>query len=142
VGQRPDPSVWRVARCVLVTETNAEAEEYLADSTNALSYYYSFFRYNFSAVRKALFMIKPDPDMPDEAATVDVIKRAQVLAGDPSRVLDRLVALRDEIGHFGTLLMTGHDWDQPRLWRRSMELLAKEVMPRFQRHAEATLPAF
>ena len=29
-------------------------------------------------------------------------------------------------------------WDQPKLWRRSMELLATEVMPRFSRHAEAT----
>jgi hypothetical protein len=27
--------------------------------------------------------------------------------------------------------MAGHDWDQPKLWRRSMELLATEVMPRF-----------
>lgn len=141
VGQDPDPSVWRVSRCVLVTETNAAAEEYLADSNNALSYYYSFFRHNFSVARKALFMLKPDPDMADEAATVDVIKRSQVIAGSPSRVLDQLVALRDEAGHFGTLLMTGHDWDQPKLWRRSMELLANDVMPRFQRHADATLPA-
>ena len=141
VGRDPDPSVWRVARCILVTETNAEAEAYLADSNNALSYYYSFFRHNFSVARKALFMIKPDPDMADEAATVDVIKRSQVIAGSPSRVLDRLVALRDEAGHFGTLLMAGHDWDQPKLWRRSMELLARDVMPRLQRHADATLPA-
>jgi alkanesulfonate monooxygenase SsuD/methylene tetrahydromethanopterin reductase-like flavin-dependent oxidoreductase (luciferase family) len=141
VGRVPDPSIWRVARCVLVTETNAEAEEYLADSNNALSYYYSFFRHNFSVARKALFMLKPDPDMTDEAATVDVIKRAQVIAGSPSRVLDQLVALRDEAGHFGTLLVTGHDWDQPKLWRRSMELLARDVMPRFQKHADATLPA-
>jgi alkanesulfonate monooxygenase SsuD/methylene tetrahydromethanopterin reductase-like flavin-dependent oxidoreductase (luciferase family) len=133
--------VWRVARCVLVTETNAEAEEYLVDSNNALSYYYSFFRFTFSVVRKALYMIKPDPEMPDEAATIDVIKRSQVIAGSPRRVLDQLVALRDEIGHFGTLLMTGHDWDQPKLWRRSMGLLAREVMPQFQRHADATLPA-
>ncbi|HLW58703.1 MAG TPA: LLM class flavin-dependent oxidoreductase [bacterium] len=137
-GRRPDPSVWRVARCVLVTETNAQAEDYLADSTNALSYYYSFFKYTLSTVRKALFMIKPTPDMPDEEATVDVIKHAQVMAGTPDRVLDQLVALRDDIGHFGTLLITGHDWDQPMLWRRSMELLAKEVMPRFQGHADAT----
>jgi alkanesulfonate monooxygenase SsuD/methylene tetrahydromethanopterin reductase-like flavin-dependent oxidoreductase (luciferase family) len=70
-----------------------------------------------------------------------VIKRSQVIAGSPGRVLDQLVALRDEAGHFGTLLVTGHDWDQPKLWRRSMELLAKDVMPRFQRHADATLPA-
>lgn len=141
VGERPDPSVWRVSRCVLVAETNAEAEEYLADSNNGLAYYYSFFRHNFSVARQALFMLKPDPDMSDGAATVDAIKRAQVIAGSPSRVLDQLVALRDEIGHFGTLLMTGHDWDQPQLWRRSMELLAREVMPRLRKHADATLPA-
>ncbi|HLJ60063.1 MAG TPA: LLM class flavin-dependent oxidoreductase [bacterium] len=141
VGARPDPTVWRVSRCVLVTETDAEAEDYLADPTNGLSYYYAFFRHSFAVGRKALFMIKPDPEMPDEAATVDVIKRSQVISGTPGRVLDQLVALRDETGHFGTLLMTGHDWDRPRLWRRSMELLARDVMPRFQRHADATFPA-
>ncbi len=138
-GRRPDPSIWRVARCVLVTETDSEADDYLADSTSALSYYYSFFRHNFMVARQALYMLKPDPDMSDDTATVDAIKRAQVIAGSPTRVLDQLVALREETGHFGTLLMTGHDWDHPRLWRRSMELLAGDVMPRFQKHADATL---
>jgi len=38
----------------------------------------------------------------------------------------------------GTLLMAGHDWDRPALWRRSMELLARDVMPRFGAHAAAT----
>lgn len=135
-GRRPDPAVWRVARCVLVTGSDAEADDYLADPANGLSYYYTFFRHSFSLGRKALFMIKPDLEMPDDAVTVDGIKRAQVIAGSPARVLDQLVALRDEVGHFGTLLMTGHDWDQPALWRRSMELLARDVMPRFSRHAE------
>jgi hypothetical protein len=53
-------------------------------------------------------------------------------------VLDQLVALREETGHFGTLLMGGHDWDKPALWKRSMELLANDVMPQFSRHAAAT----
>jgi alkanesulfonate monooxygenase SsuD/methylene tetrahydromethanopterin reductase-like flavin-dependent oxidoreductase (luciferase family) len=139
-GQQPDPDVWRVCRCILVTETDREADDYLADTTSALGYYYSFFRYSMAVGRKALFMLKPDPEMPDEAADVAAIIRAQVIAGSPRRVLDQLVALRDEIGHFGTLLMTGHDWDRPALWRRSMTLLAQEVMPRFQQHAAATLP--
>jgi hypothetical protein len=34
--------------------------------------------------------------------------------------------------------MAGHDWDRPALWRRSMELLARDVMPRFGAHAAAT----
>jgi alkanesulfonate monooxygenase SsuD/methylene tetrahydromethanopterin reductase-like flavin-dependent oxidoreductase (luciferase family) len=69
--------------------------------------------------------------MPDEAVTVENVKRALIIAGSPRRVVEQLVALREEIGPFGTLLMAGHDWDQPKLWRRSMELLAGEVMPRF-----------
>jgi alkanesulfonate monooxygenase SsuD/methylene tetrahydromethanopterin reductase-like flavin-dependent oxidoreductase (luciferase family) len=134
-GRRPDRAVWRVSRSVLVTETDAEAEDYLADPENGLSFYYKFFLFSFTRLRKALFMVKPDLDMPDDAVTVDTIKRGMIIAGSPRRVLDQLVALRDEIGHFGTLLMAGHDWDQPKLWRRSMELLARDVMPAFSRHA-------
>ena len=81
-------------------------------------------------------MLKPDLDMPDEAVTVDAVKRALIIAWSPRRVLDQLVTLRDEVGHFGTLLMAGHDWDQPKLWRRSMKLLATQVMPRLSRHAK------
>lgn len=128
-GRRPDPTVWRVSRSMLVTETDAEAEDYLADPGNALSFYWSFFRFSFSQLRRALFMVASDPDLPDEAVTVDGIKRALTIAGSPRRVLEQLVALREETGPFGTLLMAGHDWDQPKLWRRSMELLATEVIP-------------
>ncbi|MCI0545969.1 MAG: LLM class flavin-dependent oxidoreductase, partial [Candidatus Rokubacteria bacterium] len=137
VGRRPDPDVWRVSRSILVTESDEIAEDYLADAENGLSFYYRFFQHSFSQARKALFMLKPDLDVPDERVTMDDIKRALIIAGSPGRVLDQLVALRDEIGPFGTLLMAGHDWDQPKLWRRSMELLATEVMPRLARHAAA-----
>ncbi|HKZ05106.1 MAG TPA: LLM class flavin-dependent oxidoreductase [Methylomirabilota bacterium] len=133
VGRRPDPAVWRVSRSVLVTETDAEAEDYLADPDSGLSFYYKFFIHSFSLGRKALFMIKPDVSLPDEATTVDAVKRGMIIAGSPSSVLEQLVALREEIGDFGTLLMAGHDWDRPALWRRSMELLASRVMPRFTR---------
>ncbi len=135
-GRRPDPDVWRVARSVLVTESDAEAEDYLADPENGLSFYFRFFLFSFTELRKAPIMVKPDLDVPDDALTVDAIKRAIMIAGSPRRVLEQLVALREEIGHFGTLLMAGHDWDQPKLWRRSMELLATDVMPRFSRHAD------
>ena len=138
VGRRPDPEVWRVSRSVLVTDTDAEAEEYLADPDSGLSFYYSFFHHSFSKGRKALFMLKSDLEVPDEDVTIDSVKRALVIAGSPRRVLEQLVALREETGHFGTLLMGGHDWDRPALWRRSMELLATEVMPKFSRHASST----
>jgi alkanesulfonate monooxygenase SsuD/methylene tetrahydromethanopterin reductase-like flavin-dependent oxidoreductase (luciferase family) len=118
-----------------VADTEAGIDDYLSDPGNALAYYHRFMRHSFTRARNALFMLKPDPGMSDEAATAESITRAQVICGTPARVLDQLVALRDEAGPFGTLLMTGHDWDRPVLWRRSMELLATEVMPRLASHA-------
>jgi alkanesulfonate monooxygenase SsuD/methylene tetrahydromethanopterin reductase-like flavin-dependent oxidoreductase (luciferase family) len=140
VGRRPDPDVWRVSRSILVTETDVEAEDYLADPDNGLSFYYDFFKYSFGHARKALYMLKSDLEIPDEDVTTDSVKRGLIIAGSPRRVLDQLVALREETGPFGTLLMGGHDWDDAALWRRSMTLLARDVMPAFSRHAEATAP--
>jgi alkanesulfonate monooxygenase SsuD/methylene tetrahydromethanopterin reductase-like flavin-dependent oxidoreductase (luciferase family) len=136
IGAEPDPSMWRVVRCCLVTETDAEAEEYLADPDSGISYYYTFMRHIAIAGRGALFMLKPDLEMSDEETTVPRIVQSQVIAGSPKTVLDKLVALRDEIGHFGTLVMTSHDWDRPAMWRRSMELMAGEVIPRLSAHVK------
>src|SRR5205814_2506779 len=95
------------------------------------SFYYNFFLFSFSQLRKALLMVKPDLEMPDDAVTMESIKRGMIIAGSPRRVAEQIAALREETGPFGTLLMAGHDWDQPKLWRRSMELLATDVMPKF-----------
>ena len=44
-------------------------------------------------------------------------------------VVDQLLAFRETVGDFGTLLYAGHDWADPQLARRSMELMAEKVMP-------------
>ena len=54
---------------------------------------------------------------------------AMVVAGSPGTVTQKLVAFREEVGDFGTLIATAHDWDDEARWRRSMRLLADEVMP-------------
>ncbi len=77
--------------------------------------------------------------MSDEEATVEAITEGSVLYGSPQTFLDKLVALRDEAGPFGTLLMTGLDWSGPNrdCERESMRLLAQEVMPKFRQHVAA-----
>ncbi len=45
-------------------------------------------------------------------------------------MVEKILVLREELGPFGTLLYCGHDWVNPELARRSMELLATEVLPR------------
>ena len=45
----------------------------------------------------------------------------------------KVVALRNAVGDFGTLLYAAHDWQDKPAMKRSMELMAKEVMPRVNR---------
>ena len=45
-------------------------------------------------------------------------------------MVDQILAFRDEVGDFGNLLYACHDWMDPALAKRSMELFATEVMPR------------
>ena len=49
--------------------------------------------------------------------------------GDAKTCTEKLHHLWDETGGFGTLLMIAHDWDDKAKMRRSMELMAKEVIP-------------
>jgi hypothetical protein len=43
--------------------------------------------------------------------------------------VDEILAFRDQVGDFGTLLYAGHDWLDPDLAKRSMTLMAEKVMP-------------
>jgi len=54
-------------------------------------------------------------------------------AARPEEVAEQILEFRDEVGAFGTLLYTGHDWADPALARRSMELTANEVLPNIHR---------
>jgi len=80
----------------------------------------------------ALDVMRDFPGQADsELSTRRCIERL-VIAGTPERVADQILELRHEVGPFGTLLYTGHDWADPALARRSMELMANEVWPLLQ----------
>jgi alkanesulfonate monooxygenase SsuD/methylene tetrahydromethanopterin reductase-like flavin-dependent oxidoreductase (luciferase family) len=87
--------------------------------------------------------MKPRPGMTDEEATVEAIIEGCTLYGSPKTMLDKLIAFRDEVGPFGTFLMTGVDWSGPNgAWeRQSMQLLAEQVMPKFRQHVTARAAA-
>ena len=50
--------------------------------------------------------------------------------GTVNKVVDQILALREQVGDFGELVYAGMDWVDPRLAKRSMQLMAEEVMPR------------
>ena len=52
-----------------------------------------------------------------------------VICGSPGKVAEDLLAFREEVGDFGTLLYAGKDWLDRDLGRRSMVLMAEQVLP-------------
>jgi hypothetical protein len=53
-----------------------------------------------------------------------------VTFGTVNKVVDEILKMREETGDFGELVYAGLDWVDPTLAKRSMQLMAEEVMPR------------
>jgi hypothetical protein len=53
-----------------------------------------------------------------------------VIHGSVDKVVDQLLALREEIGDFGEIVYAGMDWVDPVIGKRSMQLMAEQVLPR------------
>lgn len=131
-GRRPDRASWRVARSILVTESDAEAADYLLNPASSVYRYFHYLRTQLG--RAGLVRIfKDNPEMSDEACTVEHCLDAMVIAGSARTVTEKLAAVVEATGGFGTLEATFHEWDDEALWRRSMTLLANEVMPALRR---------
>ena len=135
LGKPANRDIWRVARSILVADSDAAAHAYVHAPDGVFRFY---FRYLFTLAK-----MRGKPGAPDDAtkaeieAQVDDALDTMVIAGSADTVLDKLIAFRDEVGHFGTLVSTGHDWDDADLWRGLMRALAEDVMPRFAAHAAA-----
>ena len=130
VGAIAAPSEWRIAKSIFVADDDATARRYAVEAQGPYHFYFK------QLVRKLVGaggrgnLFKTDPDMPNEAITPDYVTQRLVLAGTVDSVVDQLLAFREQVGDFGTLLYAGHDWMDVALGRRSMQLMAEQVMPR------------
>jgi alkanesulfonate monooxygenase SsuD/methylene tetrahydromethanopterin reductase-like flavin-dependent oxidoreductase (luciferase family) len=128
-GHAADWRNWRVAKSIFVADDDTTAGRYVREARDAYHFYY----WNLLAKRREsrlLASFKHDQAMPDDAVTVDYLLDTMVIAGSVGRVVDAILAFREQSGPFGTLLYCGHDWADPALSRRSMVLMAEQVMPR------------
>lgn len=128
VGRTVDPANWRVAKSVFVADDMDTAREYALGAQSPYRYYYSQLLTKMKKHgRTNLF--KADQEMPDDAVTLDGVLDDCVIYGTPSKVADDILALREDIGDFGTLLYAGKDWADVELGRNSMILLAEKTLP-------------
>ena len=75
-------------------------------------------------------MSKRERDEPDEALNIERIMDDLVIQGTVNDVVDQILAFREVTGDFGELVYAGMDWVDEGLGRRSLQLMAEEVMPR------------
>jgi alkanesulfonate monooxygenase SsuD/methylene tetrahydromethanopterin reductase-like flavin-dependent oxidoreductase (luciferase family) len=130
-----DPDIWRVCRNILVTDSEEQARDALADPEGTLSYYFRYIR----GVRRIaeLREFGHDRSLSEIDRLLGVAEALDdcAIVGTADQVLDRLIAVVDKVGRFGSLIMIGHDWDQTNLWQSSMQQLATKVMPKLSQHA-------
>jgi alkanesulfonate monooxygenase SsuD/methylene tetrahydromethanopterin reductase-like flavin-dependent oxidoreductase (luciferase family) len=121
---------WRVARAIFVNDDDKVAARYgRYDDKSPYRFYYQQMRAKMKR-GKRLYVFKAQKDQPDEEITHDWVMDHCVIHGSVNKVVDRILALREEIGDFGELVYAGMDWVEPELNKRSMQLMAEEVMPR------------
>lgn len=128
-GLSPSAAGWRVARSIFVADDEATARRYAYGAEGAHGFYFHVMRTKLASAG-ALEVMHDRPDSPSAELAPERCLARLVIAGTPESVADQILAFRREVGEFGTLLYTGHDWVEPALARRSMELMAREVIPR------------
>ena len=129
-GIKPEVKDWRVARTIFVADDAQTAAAYGRFNHNSpyLHYYGQIFKKLIRS--KRLFVMKLEKEQPDDWVTLDFIMDELVIYGTVNRVVDQILALREQIGDFGEIVYGGMDWVSPELAKRSMQLMAEEVMPR------------
>ena len=130
VGARANTADWRVARNIFVADDDRIAARYAREGAASPNRVY-FQQMHAQLLRsKRLFVFKEHKDQPDDEITHDFVMDQLVIHGSVNKVVDRILALREQIGDFGEIVYAGMDWVDPALAKRSMQLMAEEVMPR------------
>jgi alkanesulfonate monooxygenase SsuD/methylene tetrahydromethanopterin reductase-like flavin-dependent oxidoreductase (luciferase family) len=129
-GITANTSDWRVARTVFVADDDKVAAAYgRQDANSPYRFYYKQLQTKLTkAGRHAVF--KERLDQPDQEITYEFVLDRLCIYGTVNKVVDHLLALREQVGDFGELVYAGMDWVDRKLGQRSIELMATEVMPR------------
>lgn len=127
-GQASDRSRWRAVGPVHIAETREEARRDVEYGIEKFAHYFHH------VVPGGLW----------EGTTVDEIlasndERGTAIIGTPDDAVDRLRAIDEHSGGFGTFLIMNSDWASPAATRRSLELFAQCVIPHFDGRSDAAV---
>lgn len=126
-GKTADRGAWRVARDIFVGPTPAIARERARET---LGRNYEKHQYWSRVGTIQIETTKLDPSMADEDVNVDYMMENVWIVGDPEECADKIRALYEVTGGFGSLLSITADSDDASWDHESLRLLAEEVGPR------------
>ena len=129
-GRVADPADWRIARTIFVADDDKVAERYgKSDANSPYRFYWRQLRIKLT-IPKRHIVFKTHEAQDDAELTDDYVVDRLVICGTVNKVVDEILKFREQVGDFGELVYAGMDWVDARLAKRSMELMATEVMPR------------
>jgi len=129
-GPQASPAEWRVAKSIFVADDDKVAARYGHTAEGPYHFYFKQLIRKLVGAGGRGNLFKLDQSQPDSEITADTMTPKLVIAGSVNSVVDQILAFREKVGDFGTLLYACHDWKDPALGRRSMQLMAEQVMPR------------
>jgi alkanesulfonate monooxygenase SsuD/methylene tetrahydromethanopterin reductase-like flavin-dependent oxidoreductase (luciferase family) len=129
-GAKAAVADWRIARTIFVADDDKTALHYgREDAKSPYRFYFGQMRAKLQRANR-INVFKSYREQPDEEITGDWVMDHCVVHGTVNKVVDHILALREETGEFGELVYAGMDWVDPALAKRSMQLMAEQVMPR------------
>jgi len=130
-GHTVDRSKWRLVGLVHIAETMEQARRDVAYGMEQWFHY-------FQAVAAFPQMAVPGANLDEMIAFVNESGFGAI--GTPDMAVAQIERLQKQSnGGFGAYLMLAHNWADREATRRSYELIARHVMPHFQRHHLPTM---
>jgi limonene 1,2-monooxygenase len=132
-GQEVDRSKWRLVGLCHIAETKEQAYR---DVEYGIEHWFRYFQQVAAFPQMAVV-----GDSVGEM--IEFINGSGLGAiGTPDACAEQIERLwKQSNGGFGAYLLLAHNWADPQATRRSYELIARQVMPQFQGHKQATLDA-
>ncbi len=118
-GKTMDRNAWRLVGPMHIAETTAQAMEDVRFGLDKWIYYFR---------EIANLPIVPEGEDPIAA----MIESGMAVVGTPDDAIARIQQLVEESGGFGAFLLMAHNWANWGATRRSYELMARYVFPKFQ----------
>jgi alkanesulfonate monooxygenase SsuD/methylene tetrahydromethanopterin reductase-like flavin-dependent oxidoreductase (luciferase family) len=138
-GKTPDAQNWRVAKSIFVADDDRMAKRYGHGPEGPYHFYFKQLIRKLVGAGGRGNLFKLEQSEPDSAISADTMTPRLVIAGTVNDVVEQILAFREKVGPFGTLYYASHDWLDPALARRSMQLMAEQVMPRVNAALKSTV---